>query len=701
MRALFRVDASLEIGSGHVMRCLTLANSLRKQGYTSIFICREHRGHMGDLIRNYGYAVHLLPDVLPPSSLSSSDCPPHLAWLGSDWEKDAEQTAFLAQDGLDLVVVDHYALDIRWERKLRPLCKRILVIDDLADREHDCDFLLDQNLIADRHGRYAGKVPAECSLMLGPKYALLQPLYADLHDRLPLREGAIRRVLIYFGGADTENLTGMALSACHTLSCHVDVVLDPSSPHIEAVRNQVQSSDRVTLYERLPTLAGLMAKADLAIGAGGATSWERCCLGLPSLVITLAENQKPITSELNRQGIVRWLGHKNEVVEADLIAALKSLVKYGLTSAWSAKCAQLVDGRGVRRVCELLTLDSRATLLVKPATRHDEAGFLESIHARPGSQVERRYRHFLRDLDGCRIFSVSTQLGEFLGWGFFRRTGDFWELASKFDVLSEKVELRTPALRLLFGKMRSSIDGPLRFKSGWSDDAQAWLKPFAAEAHHARQKKLSLAICSDQGSWINEHVPDLILYALSEGHEMTWTHSADEAPGGDLCFYLSYGRIVDAATRARYQHNLVVHASDLPKGRGWSPASWLILEGAERVPVTLLAAVDKVDAGPIYLQEWIDLKGTELVDDWRSQIAQKTIDLARKFLRQYPQVLEKSRNQVGEPSAYPRRRTKDSMLDLNKTIAEQINLLRIVDNDDYPAFFIYEGKEFVLRISSH
>jgi UDP-2,4-diacetamido-2,4,6-trideoxy-beta-L-altropyranose hydrolase len=697
MKVLFRTDASLEIGSGHVMRCLTLADALRLHGCESVFICREYSGHLGELIRQRGHTVWMLPQSLSLRALNADNRASHLARLGADWESDAEQTVSLVQDDFDLLVVDHYALDIRWESKLRLHCKKILVIDDLADREHDCDFLLDQNLVSELHSRYAGKVPVACVQMLGPTYSLLQPEYAKLHDKLPLREGLVRRVLIYFGGADTDNMTSMAISACLGLSCGLDIVVNPKSPYIDALRQQVRGREQIVMHESLPNLAALMAKADLAIGAGGATSWERCCLGLPTLVITLAENQKPIAAELDRRGLIQWLGHKNEVTESDLRKALVPLFKSGIDPAWSSHCLRFVDGLGVDRVCEILRLDSSADLIIRSATRHDEARFLEFTHAEVDTDSNHWFREVLRNIDTLRLFTVETKRGVPLGWVAFNRTGSFWELAVSF-AKNVSSEIQTHALHQSFRKMRTSVGGLLFFRPGWT---VAKPDSFSAldSCLRAGKEPLSLSICSDRSSWINDHIPEFILFALLEGHEVAWTHTDADNPGGELCFYLGYGRIVTSAARARYRINLVVHASDLPRGRGWSPASWLILEGARKIPVTLLEAVDEVDAGPIYLQEWMELDGTELIDDWRTQLANKTIDLARTFLEGYPQILELFREQTGEPSTYLRRRSEDSRLDPHKTISEQINLLRIVDNEVYPAFFEYENKKYVLKIS--
>jgi UDP-2,4-diacetamido-2,4,6-trideoxy-beta-L-altropyranose hydrolase len=687
MRVLFRTDASLEIGTGHVMRCLALADVLRLHGADCVFVCRDHAGHLGDLIQERGHQVHLL-SLSKRQVLDAYDHPAHLAWLGADWEVDAGETAAIAQGSVDLLVVDHYALDSRWERALRPHCNRILVIDDLADREHECDFLLDQNLISDMRKRYSGKVPANCALMLGPNYALLQPQYARLSERLPLREGKVCRVLIYFGGADASNLTGMAVSACLALakySFHVDVVANSKGPHIEALRKQIRGHEHIVLHENLPSLAALMAKADLAIGAAGTTSWERCCLGLPSLVITLADNQKPIAKELNRQGLIQWLGHKDKVSERRLIAALKPLLARGISAAWSRQCYALVDGKGAERVGELLR---DFAPVVRAATRQDEAML--------GIEIATWFGPALRDLSGSHTYLAETSSGALLGCVFFQGVQGCWQAASGFTSIAVEPALRGAVMLDALRKLRADVDGSMSFAAGWNGATLAGLAP-AVSAGKA-DRSLSIVVCSQKGSWINEAIPELIMDWLAAGHRVSWSHAAKEAPAGDLCFFLSYGRIVGSDVRIKYAHNLVVHASDLPKGRGWSPMSWQILEGATSIPVTLIEAADEVDAGDIYLQEHIALQGSELNPEWRAMLAASTFSLCRQFVENYPAVLEQARVQAGEPTTYPRRRAVDSRLDSGKSIAEQFDLLRIVDNDEYPALFELYGKRYILRI---
>ncbi len=188
------------------------------------------------------------------------------------------------------------------------------------------------------------------------------------------------------------------------------------------------------------------------------------------------------------------------------------------------------------------------------------------------------------------------------------------------------------------------------------------------------------------------------MHWLAAGHQCTWGHDARQLPGGDLCFYLSYGRIVDQVTRSRYRNNLVVHESALPHGKGWSPLTWQILEGENCIPVTLIEAVDRVDSGTVYAQEWLEFDGHELVDELRGKQASATVGLCQWFVANYPQSVAQGIEQQGDESFYPRRRPIDSQLSLEKSLLEQFNLLRVVDNERYPAFFELAGYQYVIRV---
>ena len=332
------------------MRCLTLADVLAAKGARCRFITRAHDGHLAGLVERRGFAADVLPlrQALPLSE------PGYAAWLGADWQTDATETLAVMPSGKpDWLVVDHYAIDRRWEAALRPHCGRILVIDDLADREHDCDLLLDQNVMADAESRYDSFLPSSCGRMIGPRYALLHPAYADLHASMAVRRGPIRRVMLFFGGSDLPNVTAKALAAIVPMldgTFHLDVVITAASPHVADICQMVDGLTNITLHQSLPTLAPLIAAADLAIGAGGATSLERCCLGVPSIIVTLAANQRPGAAELHRRGLVEWLGAESEVSADAIAAAVGAALNKGCDEALSRRCLELIDGRGAARV---------------------------------------------------------------------------------------------------------------------------------------------------------------------------------------------------------------------------------------------------------------------------------------------------------------------------------------------------------------
>lgn len=316
MMIAFRTDASVQIGSGHVMRCLTLADELRQRGADLRFVCREHPGNLIDLIAAKGYPVARLPQA-ETGYIAATEDVGHAAWLGVSWEDDAAETiAAISESKPDWLIVDHYALDHRWEEVLRPHVGKIMVIDDLADRRHDCDVLLDQNLYQEMEIRYDNLVPTVCQKLLGPKYALLRPEFSMARKSLRSRNGEIKRVLVFFGAVDSTNETAKALQAVAGISDRhfaVDVVVGGGNPHKEQIQNLCAAHVGFHYHCQVDNMAALMAAADLAIGAGGATTLERCALGLPSLVIAVAVNQELLCDYLAKRGIIIYLGLSDSV----------------------------------------------------------------------------------------------------------------------------------------------------------------------------------------------------------------------------------------------------------------------------------------------------------------------------------------------------------------------------------------------------
>jgi len=205
-----------------------------------------------------------------------------------------------------------------------------------------------------------------------------------------------------------------------------------------------------------------------------------------------------------------------------------------------------------------------------------------------------------------------------------------------------------------------------------------------------------ITILVDNNSWILPYAQQL-LTELSVHYQCQLVRAADNIPQGDICFFLGCTQIVSDNILSRNQHNLVVHESNLPQGKGFAPMSWQILAGESSIHVCLVEANKEVDCGEIWLTDIVSLDGTELHDDWRTKQGECTLKLAKEFIVNYQRL--RAKTQKGESSYYPRRTTKDSELDINKSLKEQFNLLRVVSNKDYPAFFIKDGVKYKLEIS--
>ncbi len=426
------------------MRCVTLAEALRLRGVRIVFICREHEGHLCEFIEQRGFEVNRLPQAARGGSVQDGRI--YAEWLGATWEEDLTGTRTAINQLAvqpDWLIVDHYAIDNRWERGVRSMVRHLMVIDDLADRAHDCDVLLDQNLVEHMETRYMGNVPAHACTLLGTNYSLLQPVYAEWHARAKVRCGPIRRLFVYFGGADNDNLTGRSLEAFIRLNrpdIEADVVLAAGALHDDAIRTQVSGYRNIHLHQQLPTLAQLMSNADLAIGAGGTTSWERLCLGLPAIVITLAANQRPVADCLSRRNLIRWLGDKDEADAASIFRALSEVTGRDLDGQWSKACLESVDGRGVSRVCEALLVGGEGIFRARRVTQGDEAlllrwandpvtrknGFCQDLIA-PLTHRE-WLKKKIADQEQCRLYIVEAEQGAPVGQVRFEYQNGMWEV---------------------------------------------------------------------------------------------------------------------------------------------------------------------------------------------------------------------------------------------------------------------------------
>lgn len=356
MKIVVRADASLMMGSGHIIRCLTLADRLKQQGHDISFICRKHDGHLADLIGQKGFAVQLLSKGETADFIKQYA---HSEWLGASESDDfAECKPILQALKPDWLIIDHYAIGKNWEQQAKRLLPnlKILAIDDLADRTHDCEILLDQNF-GRKNEDYQPLVPSYCQRLLGTRYTLLRDEFASWRTMSLNRRKSVQppnNILVNLGGVDNDNVTLKILQSLNTFvqqsvqAFNVTVVMGKTAPHIESVQRFAKhASFACAVLVNVTNMAELMANADLAIGAAGSTTWERCCLGLPMVLIVLADNQQVIAKALADKNVVKVVTDMATLDEQlpRLLSELADNYK-----KFSRQSAKLVDGQGAKRV---------------------------------------------------------------------------------------------------------------------------------------------------------------------------------------------------------------------------------------------------------------------------------------------------------------------------------------------------------------
>jgi len=332
---VFRCDASPDIGAGHVMRCLAIAEAMRPAGWRAVFATGSQTLATVPALAGPGFEIEILPD-------------------GAN---DADQLAQRFRSGADLLVADHYGRDASFERACRTWARRILVLDDATGRDHDCDLLLDA--AATGPALYRDRVPAHAQLLLGPAYATLRPQFLAMRaTALARRDGRpVRNILVSLGATDPMNATSLVLDALDDIITEVSTVIAMSSsaPHREDVRGRLRGRGRLVLD---PTnLPELMTEADLAIGAAGASSFERAVLGLPTVLLRLADNQRGLAALLCSAGAA----DDGESIEVDLRgrcrdAVVRLIADRDARIAMAQAASSLIDGRGAERIVPFLKL---------------------------------------------------------------------------------------------------------------------------------------------------------------------------------------------------------------------------------------------------------------------------------------------------------------------------------------------------------
>jgi UDP-2,4-diacetamido-2,4,6-trideoxy-beta-L-altropyranose hydrolase len=353
----FRVDSATEIGAGHVIRCITLADILRKRGYRVFFVCRAHKGNLIPYIIEEGYDVFILPVGQQSNSMENVN-QDYQSWLGAEQSEDALQTISLLKLNLksvDWLVVDHYAIDHRWHQKLGQLARNILVIDDLANRKYYCDILLDPTYGIDKKS-YLKKVNNNTKLLLGPEYALLRSGFQSVRKQvIELRKDikAPKNILLCFGGGDSHGYILELANILHsqTRDFRVNIIITNSDKSLEKLRNLSNKDERFTINTMPVDMVNTMSKADFSIGAAGGMCWERACLGLPTILFSIADNQKTIAHHLIKNNIAVSSGSIDPVNKERFIQLVNRMMDdINFYSHLVNANINITDGKGAERV---------------------------------------------------------------------------------------------------------------------------------------------------------------------------------------------------------------------------------------------------------------------------------------------------------------------------------------------------------------
>jgi UDP-2,4-diacetamido-2,4,6-trideoxy-beta-L-altropyranose hydrolase len=338
-----RADASAQIGSGHVVRCLTLADALRERGAHASFVSRDMPDPLIARIVAGGHELVSLPPAGPGDP-------------AEDPVGDAQATLrVLRKRACDWLVVDHYGFERHWEEMVAPAACSILVVDDLANRAHVCDVLLDQNYYEDGDSRYSRILPSAARRLLGPTYALLRPQFPAA--RAALSPPADERLFVSVGGHDPFGLCEKVVGALRVISrsLNADIVTGADEALHARVKEAAIGLPGVKVHGFVDNMAALMATCTMAVGAGGSSTWERCALGLPSLVAIVADNQRQMVEDLARARVIATLGEAGRVTIPTLSQAIVDFFEdTSRRVAMRRAGLQLVDGLGAERVADVL-----------------------------------------------------------------------------------------------------------------------------------------------------------------------------------------------------------------------------------------------------------------------------------------------------------------------------------------------------------
>jgi len=333
-KSLFRCDGSTQIGTGHIMRCLSLAEGLKRKHWQCAFVMKDYDARLADKIEEKGFELRLIPKE-------------------SSLKEDLKLTRkYASQWKVSIILTDSYDLDREYLKTLKEDKFFVLSIDDSTQTHFYSDILLNQNIHATAR-EYSERIEPYTKLLLGPKYALLREDFVSSRNAERISE-KVQKVLVTMGGGDPYNQSLKVLRALENMkeAFSITVLLGSSFLFHEEIENFTRrASKKIKIVHNTNQVARLMKESDLAISASGCTVWELCCLGVPTILLILSENQEPIAQSLQKKGIMKNLGWFNQVNEPYIQQEVSKLsADQKLRKEMADKGQLLLDGLGVKRV---------------------------------------------------------------------------------------------------------------------------------------------------------------------------------------------------------------------------------------------------------------------------------------------------------------------------------------------------------------
>tara|TARA_B100000963_G_scaffold142632_1_gene124137 strand:- start:7177 stop:9201 length:2025 start_codon:yes stop_codon:yes gene_type:complete len=666
MTFIFRSDSAEFIGSGHIRRCLNIAKEIQERGSDSIFICNPYKGNINNEIKK-NFKVLELPkmkiSLKEKEFYKNNNNQLYKDWLGCNEEEDAINSLNLILKVkniiIDWIIVDHYSLGEIWEKTIKNGLKnfnknsKILVIDDLFNRKHYCEILLNQNYFTNINvEKYKNILGINSHLLLGPHYALLGKDYFGINNLNKKRKG-IKRILIYFGGVENSIHYKVIESICEEKFSEIifDYIISKSSKYYSYLKNIENNVENIYVHDIQETLADFILRSDLFIGAGGSTSLERLCLGIPSITIVLADNQKEISENLNNDKYINLIGNESSISHKIITKAIDDFI--------NKKCVlkdgkELVDGYGTKRVVNnLLGINFPIKLSNKDFNDNfDKTKFRNDILNLKLSQTNHNKIYKSLSNDNSEIDNINLKIifYKFIFDDSSNPIGKLMFLINKsnnlfsrliFDNYSDdsQKQLFLKLIPLIFQSLRENVNlknfGYIKLCHSNFYLLEKLLYPHSIEKNLNKKIKF-ITILSDENSWLNEYIPYLITKLWFEEYEVRWIHNLNDFKKGDICLILSFSKSIQKQKLLFNKKNIVVYENDLQKDKGFSSISLKILEVKNKI-INSLNEIDlSFHSSQIYNPESINLNKNELVDDWQKLKARKIILLCMEWIKNYP-----------------------------------------------------------------